>query len=549
MEKIELTLLNFCCVLEACNADQRSILNEVLETFCTFIEEILRTFHITVDSSQTINVELFFQHHIGQNGHLQPEQQEEMINYLTRLQEANEDRLNGLKETITMCRPNLKEAKESRINSITMCRRNFQEMSDLLDFLTVTTNIIQGLMVDEDINVEEISKRNLEEMIGRYTDLQEVDEKHGLRPLLQACIDFLQTNTAELWKQVCITISGEDDKIASGTRKHQFVCRMKNGKPFITEETPVLEHKKPKSSCTSSTETTHKPSKKMDNFELTVTNFCRTLEACSAEQRSVANEVLKSFSTFVEEILLTFHIRVGASDTINVKELLFKDLVDLSHNLQPEQHEHVISCLTRLQEATKDRISSLNRTITLCSGNLQIAEREVLQKKMKEQEKKDIEDFLIMTTNIIKGIRTSNPNDSSLKTLVERMKNHRGTFSYQDEVIEVEEINKRNLGKMIIRHVGHEGVDEKPGLRRLFQACIDFLQREAEGFWKNASITIYDEDTNMYKIASGTRKHQFICRMKTGEPDITEKKSVSEHKKPKPTKTSNDPSQTGCSIS
>lgn len=36
----------------------------------------------------------------------------------------------------------------------------------------------------------------------------------------------------------------------------------------------------------------------------------------------------------LQEILLTFHIRVGASDTINVKELLFKDLVDLSHNLQ-----------------------------------------------------------------------------------------------------------------------------------------------------------------------------------------------------------------------
>lgn len=122
-------------------------------------------------------------------------------------------------------------------------------------------------------------------------------------------------------------------------------------------------------------------------------------------------------------------------------------------------------------------------------------------------------------------------------------------MQYQDEVIEVEEINKRNLGKMIIRHVGHEGVDEKPGLRRLLQACIDFLQTEAEGFWKNASITIYDEDANMYKIASGTRKHQFICRMKTGEPVIKEKKSVSEHKKPKPTNTTNDPSQTGCSIS
>lgn len=155
-------------------------------------------------------------------------------------------------------------------------------------------------------------------MIVRYTDLQEADEKHGIRPLLQACIDFLQTNTAEFWKQACITIYDEDDKmykIASGTRKHQFICRMKNGKLFITEETPVLEHKKPKSSCTSSTETTQKPSKKvssythrvrefriteltlninmclcfktdnffkiffqMDIFELTVTNFCRTLE-------------------------------------------------------------------------------------------------------------------------------------------------------------------------------------------------------------------------------------------------------------------------------
>lgn len=100
--------------------------------------------------------------------------------------------------------------------------------------------------------------------------------------------------------------------------------------------------------------------------------------------------------------------------------------------------------------------------------------------------------------------------------------------------MDVEEINKRNLGKMIVRYIGHEGVDEKPGLRRLLQACIDFLQTEAGGFWKNASITIYDEDDNMYKIASGTRKHQFICRMKNGEPFIKEKKSFSGHKEPKP---------------
>lgn len=155
-------------------------------------------------------------------------------------------------------------------------------------------------------------------MIVRYIDLQEVDKKHVLRHLLHACIDFLQTKAAEFWKQACITIYDEEDnmyKIASGTRRHQFICRMKNGKPSIKEVTSLLEHKKPKSNCTSSTETTHNPSKKvssythrvrefriteltlyinmclcfktdnflniffqMDIFELTVTNFCRTLE-------------------------------------------------------------------------------------------------------------------------------------------------------------------------------------------------------------------------------------------------------------------------------
>ncbi|XP_061196743.1 uncharacterized protein LOC133205017 [Saccostrea echinata] len=123
--------------------------------------------------------------------------------------------------------------------------------------------------------------------------------------------------------------------------------------------------------------------------------------------------------------------------------------------------------------------------------------------------------------------------DSTLNRILDNMRKHRGTFSYQDEVLEVEEINKRNLGKMIIRHVGHEGVDEKPDLRRLFQACIDYLQTESERFWRNASITIYDEEDNMYKIASGTKKHQFICRMKDGEPFIRDKRAASDYKKPK----------------
>lgn len=123
------------------------------------------------------------------------------------------------------------------------------------------------------------------------------------------------------------------------------------------------------------------------------------------------------------------------------------------------------------------------------------------------------------------------PNDSHLQSLIERMKKHRGTFSFKDEEMDVEEINKRNLGKMIVRYIGHEGVDQKRGLRRLLQACIDFLQTEAEGVWKNASITIYDDDDDVYTIASGRRKHQFICSMENGEPCINVIKSVSGHKK------------------
>lgn len=91
---------------------------------------------------------------------------------------------------------------------------------------------------------------------------------------------------------------------------------------------------------------------------------------------------------------------------------------------------------------------------------------------------------------------------------------------FQDKVIHVdgEEIKKRNFGKMIVRYICH-----KPGLRRLLQARIDFIQTGIKCFWKNASITIYDEDDNMHIIASETRKHQFILRMKNEEPFIKEK--------------------------
>lgn len=76
---------------------------------------------------------------------------------------------------------------------------------------------------------------------------------------------------------------------------------------------------------------------------------------------------------------------------------------------------------------------------------------------------------------------------------------------------------------MIIRCIGHEGVDEKPELRRLLQACIDYLQQETEDVWRSALITVYDNEDNVYKIASGTRHYRFICRMKNEEPFIKSK--------------------------
>lgn len=271
----------------------------------------------------------------------------------------------------------------------------------------------------------------------------------------------------------------------------------------------------------------------MEDLKEKVIAFGQGLEKCSAEQRCMVKEVMESFSTFVEEVLIALHIKLGTSDTINVQKLLFEDLIDLGRHFQPVQEETVRSYLKRLQEASKDRLNSLHKTVLIVRSDPQGTEKHVLERKLKEHEMKDLADFLSMMSSLTEGIKARNPKDSFLNAQIEKMKEHRGIFSYQDELLEVEEINKRNLGKMIVRFVGHEGIQEKSSLRRLLQACIDFLQTETEDFWKNASITIYDDDDNMYKIVSGTRKHQFICRMKDDEPFLNKKNSFSDHKKPK----------------
>ncbi|XP_065923208.1 uncharacterized protein [Magallana gigas] len=266
----------------------------------------------------------------------------------------------------------------------------------------------------------------------------------------------------------------------------------------------------------------------MGEFITNVKSFYSAIEACGKEQRHIAAEVMESFSAFIEETLLTFHIKVGASDTTNMQDLLFQDLLDLVRHIKPEMNERVKSYLKRIQETKEDRLYRLRRRISMLRPNSKVTKEQVLGWKMKEQEMKDLVDFLSITASLIQGISLCNPKESFFKNLLEKAIRHRETFGYQSGVLEVEEINKRHLGKMIIQHVGHEGVEDKPVLRRLLQACIDFLQTETGNVWKNASITIYDDEDKMYKIASGTKKHQFICQMKNGEPFIKDRKGSSE---------------------
>ncbi|XP_062569567.1 uncharacterized protein LOC134231575, partial [Saccostrea cucullata] len=150
-----------------------------------------------------------------------------------------------------------------------------------------------------------------------------------------------------------------------------------------------------------------------------------------------------------------------------------------------------------------------------------------------DQEREDTNESLALATNILRGVMSATVEEKRLMDILKNLGTHRMTYNYVDEVFEVDEINKRNLGKMIIRYVGHEGTEAKPGLRKILQTCIDFLQTEAAGVWKNASFTIYDEDDNMYSIASGNKKYRFICGIEDGKPYIKEEMGGPSRKKPK----------------
>jgi hypothetical protein len=98
-------------------------------------------------------------------------------------------------------------------------------------------------------------------------------------------------------------------------------------------------------------------------------------------------------------------------------------------------------------------------------------------------------------------------------------------FQFLDEVIEVEVINKRVIGRVMIKYCGNEGTcDDKrtASLRKLLQAVIDCLQGSHKHIdWRNAEVTVYDHDDNSFMIISGQGKHQFVVSdVDNGEPEI-----------------------------
>ena len=78
-------------------------------------------------------------------------------------------------------------------------------------------------------------------------------------------------------------------------------------------------------------------------------------------------------------------------------------------------------------------------------------------------------------------------------------------------------INKRAIGKLIVRHCGNEGQQDDPtltvNLRTILQTIITELDTQSEETWKNAEIVIYDKRGNDYCIRSGEAQNKFVVQL------------------------------------
>jgi hypothetical protein len=81
----------------------------------------------------------------------------------------------------------------------------------------------------------------------------------------------------------------------------------------------------------------------------------------------------------------------------------------------------------------------------------------------------------------------------------------------------VELINKRTIGKLIVKHCGNEGQTDDPSLvvslRQILQATITKLDTENEETWSNAEIVIYDQTGKDFCIRSGKAENKFVIQL------------------------------------
>lgn len=97
-------------------------------------------------------------------------------------------------------------------------------------------------------------------------------------------------------------------------------------------------------------------------------------------------------------------------------------------------------------------------------------------------------------------------------------------FQQQQFVFYCDEINKRSIGRAIIKFCGNEGTvndNNKAALRRLLQAVISHLEEEKIHTWKNADVKIYDDEFDVYSIRAGNGRVVFLASLDgMGNPKV-----------------------------
>lgn len=124
------------------------------------------------------------------------------------------------------------------------------------------------------------------------------------------------------------------------------------------------------------------------------------------------------------------------------------------------------------------------------------------------------------------GARTANDHDPT------RIQTVRSCDSEIDDqqiiMFKCDEINKRSLGRAIIKFCGNEGAyndDNKKALRRLVQAVISYVESENPDIWRDAEIKIYDDNFDIYSIRAGDGSHLFLATFDgSGNPQVVKTK-------------------------